>query len=205
MSRLDDLKSKVSELVDTIKQSESFQQVRAKYDELDNDAKLYINLGGLGVVILLVVVSILSGISKVNGLKSDMDTREEIIGYLQNAADNLKRLKAQFESSKGNQDLTTPLKTFAEGISRQAGLDDTKFMAGTEKNGSESTKDIKETLLDLKFNQINLKQLTRILFDLTDKGAARNLNIKDLSVNTKEGTGILDVSILIATYTAAGK
>jgi hypothetical protein len=45
MSRLDDLKSKVSELVDSLKQSETFQQIRAKYDELDNDAKLYINLG----------------------------------------------------------------------------------------------------------------------------------------------------------------
>jgi hypothetical protein len=153
-----------------------------------------------------VVISILSGISKVNTLKSEMNEREEMIGYLQNSADNLKRLKAQFESSKGNQDLSSPLKAFAEGVSRQAGFEDsTKIEIGAERNGTESTKDIKETLLDIKLTQVNLKQLTRLLFELTDKGSARNLNIKDLSVNTKDGTGVLDVTMVVATYTAAGK
>lgn len=200
--KLSKLKAALGELWEKIKESEAYLQVKAKYDELDPQTKLYINLGSIGAILLVVVISVIGGVAKVNGLASDIDRREELIGYLQISAENLKQLKEKQEAARGNADVSSPLPTFVENVSTSSGLNPDKLVLGLEKPGQEM-KGAKESLLEVKLTQINLKQLTRLLFNLTDQGSARNLNIRDLTVDTKsDPTGYLDATFMIATYQA---
>ncbi len=200
--KLSKLKASLGELWEKIKDSEAYLQAKAKYDELDPQTRLYINLGIIGAVLLVVVISVVGGVAKVNGLANDIDRREELIGYLQISADNLKQFKEKQEAARGNADVSSPLPTFVENVSTTTGLNPEKLVLGLEKPGQEM-KEAKEALIEVKLTQINLKQLTRLLFNLTDQGSARNLNIRDLTVDTKgDPTGYLDASFMVATYKA---
>ncbi|MBI2606262.1 MAG: hypothetical protein HYW49_09305 [Deltaproteobacteria bacterium] len=200
--KLSKLKVNLGELLEKIKESEAYHQVKAKYDELDSQTKLYINLGIIAAILLVVVISVIGGVAKVSGLASDINRRDELIGYLQISADHLKQLKEKQEAAQGNADVSSPLPTFIENVSTNTGLNPEKLVLGLEKPGQEM-KEAKEALIEVKLTQINLKQLARLLFNLTDQGSARNLNIRDLTIDTKgDPTGYLDAAFMVATYKA---
>ena len=202
MSKLSEVKAKLTGLWDQIAESEAAQQLKSKYDELDAQTKLYVNLGGAGVFLLIILITVFSGISKVNTVKRDMDEREALIGYLQRSADNLKQLKAQQEAMRGDKDINSPLNTFIENIGGNSGLNTEKIEIAAERPGKEM-KEAKEILADVKMNQVNIRQVTRFLFNLTDQGSPRNLYIRDLTVDTKsDPTGYMDGQFTVATYKA---
>lgn len=202
MSKLDDFKTRMGETWEKIKDSEAIQQIKARYEELDPQTKLYVNLGGVAGMMLLILITVFSGIAKVNSLKSDMNDREELIGWLQRSGDTLKQLKAQQEAMRGNKDMNSPLNTFVQSVGNGAGVNPDKIEVAAERSGRD-TKDAKEFLADVKMNQVNLRQVTRLLFNLTDQGAPRNLVVRDLSIDTKnDPTGWLDVSFTVATWKA---
>lgn len=192
--------SKLDKVLESIRESEAFQQIKGKYDELDGQTKVYVNLGAIAAVVFLIFLSLLIGMAKVNGFKSEIEEREELIGYLQRSADTIKQLRAQQTAS--NADTSSPLPTFVENVLSRAGLDRGKAEIGAEHPGAEE-KETVEMLLDVKLNQVNLRQLSQFLFQVTEQGAARGLNIKDLVVDTKgDPTGWLDASVTIATHRA---
>lgn len=204
MSRFSELKeqlhSAIKDTKDKIQDSEIYQDLKGKYDELDVQTKLYINIGSLALLLLFILGSVLSGISKVNSLKREIDDREELIGYLQKSADTIKQYKSQNQDL--NADSASPLDQWAEGIITMSRIDKSRVEIGQERTGTED-KESKEVLVDLKLSQINLRQLTRLLFQFTDQGKSRNLNVKDLNIDTKaDPTGYLDASVTIATYRA---
>lgn len=200
MARLDELKAKLSALWEKIRESELYQDLKSKYDELDSQKKLWINLGAAGACVLLVLSTIFGGMAKVNSLQNEIDEHEELIGYLQRSGDSLKQLKAQQTTSRGSVDVTSPLPAFVETIVTSSGLDKGKVEIGPEKAGKEE-KDVREALVEVKLTQVNLRQVTRLLFNLTDQGAPRNLNIKDLSIDTKgDAAGYLEALITVAAY-----
>lgn len=138
--------------------------------------------------------------SKVNGLKAAIEEREDLIGYLQRSADNIKQFKAQQASS--NTDVSSPLPTFVESVISRAGLDRGKTEIGAEHPGTEEKESV-EMLLDVKLSQVNLRQLSQFMFQATEMGSGRGLNIKDLIVDTKnDPTGFLDATVTLAAHKA---
>lgn len=199
MSRFSELKNSFGAFTDRIRDSEAVQQIKAKYDELDPQSKLYLNLGGVIAGFLFILITVISGLSTVNGLKNDMNEREEMIGWLQRSGDNLKLMKAQFES-KQNDNINTPLNSFIENVGATTGLNPEKLSVAAESAG-ETLKEAKEVLVDVKMAHTNLKVVTRFLFNLTDQGEKRNLTIKNLTIDTKEDPdGYIDVSMTVAGY-----
>ncbi len=200
MSKLSELKDKLSELWDQFKDSELYRSISNKYDELDSKTKLVINLSVLAFMILFVFTTVISGMSKVSGLSADINEREEMIGFLQRSSDNLKQLKAQQEATQGNVDTQSELNKFVEDVSRNSGFNPEKVSIAAERPGKE-LKDAKETMVDVKITQINVEQMTKFMFDLTDQGSARSLTIKDLTVDTKgDPSGYVDVNMTVAAY-----
>jgi len=194
--------SKLAKLWDEARDSEAFQQVRAKYDELDNQTKLYVNLGALASVVLLVFLTILISMARLSSLKSEIEDKEELIGYLQGSSDTIRQLKAQQSSSRGMGDASSPLPQFVDTVLMTSGVDRGKVDVGTEKPGTDD-KEVHETLLEVKMNQVNLRQIVRLMFNLTEQGKTRALNIKDLVIDTKsDPSGYMDASFTIAGYKA---
>lgn len=201
MSKMDNIKNSFGAFSDRIRDSELVSQIKAKYDELDPQSKLYLNLGGVIAGFLFILITVISGLSTVNSLKNEMNEREELIGWLQRSGDNLKQLKAQFES-KQNDNINSPLNTFVENVGANTGLNPEKLTVSAETSG-ETLKDAKEVLVEAKMAHTNLKIVTRFLFNLTDQGVKRNLTIKNLSIDTKDDPdGYIDVAMTVAGYKA---
>lgn len=200
MEQLAKLKQKLKEAWDSIQDSEAYQQIKTKYDDLDTQVKLYINLGAIGFLALIIMISVLSGLARVKGLKSEIDDKEVLIGYLQRSADSIKQMRAQAQASLGAPDLSSPLNTFAEGVFATSNIDRAKMEIAAERPGAED-KDSREVLVDIKLKQLNLRQIVRFLFNLTDQGKKRSLNIKELDIDTHgDPSGYMDAAITIASY-----
>lgn len=194
--------SKLDKVVEKIRDSEAYQQIRGKYDELDSQTKLYVNLGAVAGTVLFVFLTLVVSMAKLNGLKNDINEREELIGYLQRSSDQIKQLKAQQASTRGL-DTSSPLSQFVSNVATSNRIDPSKVEVSSERPGVAPDKDTLETLLDIKLNQVNLRQITQFLFALTDQGSARGLNIKDLTVDTKgDPSGWMDANLTVAAYKA---
>lgn len=195
---------KLDKAIETIRDSEAYQQIKAKYDELDSQTKLYVNLGAVAGVVFVIFLSMVIGMAKLRGMKSDLDDREELIGYLQRSADQIKTLRAAQNSSHGS-DLSSPLGQFVTNVlvsMATTRIDPTKVDVGSEKPG-EQDKDSVETTLDVKMTQVNIRQITNFLFELTQQGSARGLNVKNLSIDTKgDPSGWMNATMTLATYKA---
>lgn len=193
--------SKLAEALDAIRDSEAFQQVKGRYDELDSQAKLYVNLGAVALVVFFVFFTILLGMAKLSRMKSDINEREELIGYLQRSSDQIRQLKAQQSASRGV-DTTSPLPEFVGNVLMAAKIAEDKAEIGQERTGAQD-KETVEALLDVKLSQVNLRQITQFLFTLTEQGSARSLNIKDLTIDTKsDPSGWMDAAVTISSYRA---
>lgn len=194
--------ARMSKAWETIRESEAFQQLKSKYDELDGQTKLYVNLGAAAVVVLFILLTILVSMAKLGGFKSEINEREEMIGYLTHSADLIRQMKTQQQAERGSADVSSPLPQFVETLLPNAGIERGKIELGSERAGWED-KETQEALLDIKLTQVNLRQLTRFMFTLGEQGTARQLVVKELNVDTRgELTGWLDATMTIAGYKA---
>ncbi|MBI3541792.1 MAG: hypothetical protein HY075_00755 [Deltaproteobacteria bacterium] len=194
--------SKLDNLWEKLRESEAYQQVRVKYDELDSQAKLYVNLGAVAAVVLAVFLSLVIAMARLNGLKSEINDREETIGYLQRSADTIKQLKAKQNSSSARADVSSPLATFVGNVLSGTRLDPSKAEIGAEHQGTQDKESV-EVLVDVKLTQVNLRQIQQFLFSLVDQGSARNLNIKELNIDTKgDPSGWMDATLVVSNFKA---
>jgi hypothetical protein len=193
--------SKVNELLEKVRDSEAFQQLKTRYDELDSQAKLYVNLGALAAVVLFVFLSLVISMAKLNGLKTDINDREETIGYLERSADTIRQLRQQ-QTSSTNQDTGSPLPSFVQTVINSANIDPSKVEIGSERQGTQDKENV-EVLVDVNMKQVNLRQVQRFLFALTEQGSARALTIKDLDINTNgDPKGWMDAVITVSSFKA---
>lgn len=206
MTQLDKLKEKLSESISSlwerIENSEAYQQLRAKYDDLEPQKKLALNIGFAVGVVLLILSPLFYGLGSLRGLKGDLETREELIGYLQAASDRMRQYRAQSAAQSEGQKIDGPFNQWAEEILISSNIDRTRAEIGAEQV-TQDTKEYSEIALDMKISQINLRQLTRLLFQFTEKGKPLHLVVRDLTVDTKnELTGFLDTTLTLVAYKA---
>ncbi len=206
MTKFDQLKEnlaeKFSSLWERIEGSEAYQQLRSKYDELDSQKKLILNIAFAVGVVLFILSPLFYGLGSLRGLKNDLETREELIGYLQSSADRIRQYRAQSAAQSEGQKIEGPLNQWAEEVLIAANIDRTRAEISAERT-SQDTKEYSEVLLDIKLSQINLRQLTRLLFQFSEKGKPLHLVVRDLTVDTKsELTGFLDTTMTLVAYKA---
>ncbi len=191
---------KLDKLLEKIRDSEIYQQLKLKYDELDSQSKLYVNLGAVGGVVLAVFLSLVVSMAKLNGLKSEINEREELIGYLQRSSDQIKQLQAAQHNSHNQSDTSSPFGTLVNNSLQTLNIDPAKADVGSEHPGTQ-TKTATESLLDVKLTQVNLRQIQQLLFSLSEQGALRSISIKDLTVDTKgDPSGWMDASFVVSTW-----
>lgn len=202
MSKVDDLKAALEGVLDKIRESEAYGQIKGKWDELDDKTKLYAKLGSAAVVVLMIFGSVLSGMIAISSIKSDIDSKEALIGYLNQSADTLRQLKEMQAASQGAANLNGALDAFVGDTIENSGVDREKATISAEAPGDED-KTTKEVKVDVKVSQVNLRQLTKILFNLVDQGSAKGVNILNLDVKAKEDfSGWLDMGFTVSMYRA---
>ncbi|HRK02267.1 MAG TPA: hypothetical protein PLH57_06335 [Oligoflexia bacterium] len=201
MSRLDDLKASLKQIIDRLRESDAYSQARARYDELDSQKKLYVKLGAAGAAMMLVVSTVLGGMVRVATLKSAIDEKEALIGYLNQSGDTLRRFKEK-QSGAGAADMNAGLSSFLQGVIEEAGVNEEKVKVGSEVS-ADLDKAIQETKVEVTLSQINLRQVTKTLYDITSKGSVRGTAITALDIQAKDDfSGWLDATFTVSVYKA---
>lgn len=200
MSKLDDIKSKLRDLRDSVANSEAFQELAEKWDELDSRVKFKIQLGAMGGVVFLVLFSVFASISNVNGLKRSLEEKDALIGYLQNSADEIKQLRSQSTNNLTANAASSPLNSIAETVLPMANIDASRAVISPEREGSED-KNTKEVLVDVKFTQVNIRQIVKFMYNIAETGKAKSVYIRDLNIDTKEDpAGYIDAALTVAGF-----
>lgn len=202
MSRLDDLKASLKQAVDRVRESDAYTQLRARYDELDVQKKLYIKLGVVAASVLLVIGSVFGGLVRVASLKSNIDEKEALIGYLNQTADTLKQLRQRQASPEGNADLSGPLNVFVESVVEDVGIDEGKRTVSAESVGDQD-KTTQEVTVDVKLSDVNLRQVTKALFEVINRGSTRGVTVTSLDIRARDDfSGWMDASFTVSLYKA---
>ncbi|MBL7715334.1 MAG: type II secretion system protein M [Bdellovibrionales bacterium] len=180
-----------------------FQQLKAKWDELDPQSKQAIQYGGMGLMGLGAFYLVISTAWQVRELRNDLTEKTELLGLLQSSVDEMKRLK-DITAAAGQDAGSGSWSEHVDSVARSAGMDKTNVTvapekpvvaaAGTTSDGS------KESLIEVSFKKIDIRKLTRFAFNL--ENGNRPAKIRALTVNTG-GTpdGYIDASVTFSGFT----
>ncbi len=195
------IKDKLQNLLDKFQETQLYQNLKNRYDELDYQQKLYLNLIGLGGGVIFFFVFFFSFLGGLASLKSEIDDKQLMTQYLQDSANQIRTLKATKLSARGP-DLGLPLNQFIETLAQSAGLNTKTLDISKElEKPYEKDKNITEAEVDVKMQKTNLRAVTRLLFKITEQAKLKNLNVKNLQIDTKaDPEGFLDATMTIVSY-----
>lgn len=190
-----------SQLGDRISDQVWFQQLKTKWEELDQQSRHYIKIGVCaagGFTVLVLVVSTALG---VRAQKRELAEKNELISVLSSATEELGRLKesgaASLSAGEG------PWTGFIESAAQTAGIEPAKMTVSAEKAPdkapAESDK-TKEALIDVSLKKVNIKQVVRFAFQL--ENGPRPVKVRNLAIDTQPDlTGWLDATVSVSAFT----
>ena len=193
-------KLKLESILDKIAEQVWFQQLRAKWDELDAQSRMGLQWAA-GVAGALLVVWLFAGTAwKVHSLKSEIADKDELIRMIQNATDELAELKEQIPAAGATSTASSqPLKDYLTTVAAGSGVPASSLGLDNEKSGSVRDGS-KETLAQVTLKKINLRQLVRFLFQM--ENGSRPVKLRNLSIETHtDQSGYLDATLQVSTFT----
>lgn len=189
----------VQRLFDSLQEQAWFQQLRAKWDELDTQSKTYLQWAGSAAGVLLVGWIFLGTLWKVHRLKADIRQREELIRLVQSANDEMSELKSQIPSNATSGATTQSLKEYLTGLASSSNVPATTLDVSGEKAGS-TREGSKETLAQVTLKKVNVSQIIRFIFQM--ENGSRPIKLRNLSIETHtDQSGYLDATLQISSFT----
>jgi hypothetical protein len=187
-----------SRLGDKIAEQQAFQQLKAKWDELDAQSRLAAKIASSGLSVLFVLFVIFGSLSSVRALRREVAEKSELLSTLQTANDELRKLNESGGGATGAP--AEGWNGFFEASAAQLGLDKEKFAVNADTKGGSDGTLAKETLYDLALKQVNIKQVVRYAFQLENSG--RPIKVRSLTIDTKpDMTGYLDATLSVSAFT----
>lgn len=176
-----------------------FQQLKARWDELDPQSRLYLKAAGFVVSILLVIGVSGNFVWSVHRLKRELAEKTEILQSIQSANDELRRLK---ETTSGLAAAATaggePWGTYLGNVAGTAGIGKEAVTVSEEKKGAGSEQ-VKESLVDVTIKKVNIRQLVRYAYQL--ENGTRPVKLRNLLIDTHSDlTGYLDATLSVSAF-----
>lgn len=198
----DKIKKWMDSAIESLGEQEWFQQLKAKWEELDPQSRTYLRYAGTGVSALLLVFIIFKSIWGVHSLRIELNEKMQLLNLLQSANDELSRLK-ETNSSAGDAGSSDPWPAYFEGKAKEAGIPTAGLSVSEGKSGS-STDNSKENLFELTAKHVNIRQVVRLAYFLENGG--RPVKLLNMMVDTKEDpTGYMDATLSVSTFTLVTK
>ncbi|MFZ9596515.1 MAG: hypothetical protein ACO3A2_10610 [Bdellovibrionia bacterium] len=176
------------------------QQLQEKWDELDQQSKLYVQLVGAALGVLFGVFLILSAIWSVHSLKKEYQEKQNLLSSLQSSMEELRRLEDQIPptAQSSSKEGSTSWSEYLEALAAGSGMDKTHFTLSPEKLGNSSERS-KEFLFDISLKHISIKHLIQYIVSL--ENGAKPVKLRNLSVNTNnDPAGFIDASLAVSAF-----
>ncbi len=186
-----------------LNEQEWFQPLKAKWEELDPQSRIYLQLSMIAVGALFFAYLTLSSILSVRTLRREVADKSAMLAQIQSANDEIKRLKSvnsslssAVEAASG--EASGPWAPYLEGLATQIGIGHDSFVVGDGKPGA--TSDLsKEMLYDLSVKKVNVHQLVRLAYAIESGG--RPVKLRDLTITTAPDlSGYLDAVLSVSAF-----
>lgn len=195
-SRFGRLKSNVG---DKLAEQVWFQQLKAKWEELDPQSRLYLKAAGGGGSALLVLIVLISSIWSVHKLKIQFAEKTDLLAQIQSANDELRRLRDSTPAAGASaQKEQGAWSAFFEMTAAGAGIEKAALSVSTEQPGATSDQ-AKESLFDLSLKHVTIKQAVRFAFQI--ENGVRPVKLRNLLIDTKsDPSGYMDATLSVSAF-----
>jgi hypothetical protein len=193
----------IDKVVQAFQDSPAFQQLKAKYEELDPKNKLAVLGGGAGLVLLLLGGFIFNSALRVRTLKQDLADRNDLIRLLHTANEDLRKLKDEAAASgmsrgAGDHETQPAWAAHFETTAVGAGIQKEAITISGEKAGTQGEQ-TKEALFDIGLKKVNLRQLAKFSANL--ESGLKPIKIRSMSVDAKpDGSAWLDATLSVSAF-----
>jgi hypothetical protein len=188
----------INKVSDWLNEQEWFGQLKGKWEELDPQSRIYLKAGGLGGTLVVLMFVVLGAVWSVHSLKSELADKTELLGNIQIANEELRRLREETSGAAAGGGGTGPWTAYFETVGTGAGMDKSTLSISAEKPG-EVTDQAKETLFDLSLKHVNIKQVVRLAFGL--ENGSRPVKLRNLSIDTRnDPEGYMDATLAISAF-----
>ncbi len=192
-----------------------FQQLKAKWDELDARSKTGLKYLGLFGSAFVLIGGVAYGLISVSDQKREIDEKLALIQKIQNAQDELRKLKEVTSRMSG--DSAQPWNVYLQEKASAAGLDPSSVNVGDEIAINPGTQpkardpkakippaanplDPVEVVIGTAIKKINVRQLARYVHEIENGG--RTVKVRRLEVDTHpDESGYLDATIVVSAFT----
>jgi len=136
-----------SQIGDKLNEQVWYQQIKAKWDELDAQQKFYTQIGAVAGTVLFFVIWITSSLWGVHSLRVELDEKNELAAKIENASDEIRSLRESLPGGGGpaasgvNAASDAPWPPYIETTAVTAGIDKTNLNVAPERLASGGTAD----------------------------------------------------------------
>jgi type II secretory pathway component PulM len=188
----------LNSLLDRIKEQEWYQQIQNSWGQLPPEQQRAIRIGGGALLPLLALYFLFSAYDAASTAKREYYDKEELSRLLTQANDEIRRLKGQNAGISQGGGPQTWAGIF-EGMATLQGLP-----AGTTeilKESPGSTQNvIQETLLEVKWKGLQLRQMVQMLFAV--EHGSPPIKLKGLIIEPSTTEGLLNAKLNVSGYMA---
>ncbi len=185
----------LTEQLDKIKEQEWFQQLKSSYDQLPPEQQNYVRWGTTALGVFLSVYLTWGAILSANSAKDEYFQKQELVTLLNQASDEMKRLKGQ--NSGFSQGAAQSWKAVFAGLAGQAALGADAVEVTKETPGA-TLSVIQETLLEVNVKNAPLRQLVQFTYQIEHGNPP--MKLKGLSVQGGSPDGLLSATLNISGY-----
>ncbi|MBU6375734.1 MAG: hypothetical protein KGQ59_07050 [Bdellovibrionales bacterium] len=188
----------IQRLLEWLQENQTAQLVRSKWDELDEQSRLYLKAAAAMSAALLVAWIFIGSWWQVRSIRAEIAEKDQILKQVQSARIEMQALRSGIPTTRSSQTDEQPWTSYFESIATSLGLDKQSLEVSTESTGQDRTLS-KESFFDLTLKKVNVKQLTRFASQV--ENGPRPVKIQKLQVETKtDMSGYLDAKISVAVY-----
>lgn len=184
-------------VTDFLNEQAWFQQIKAKWEELDPQSRSYLKIAGGAATALLFLYLILSSVWGVHKLKKELSEKNDLLMMIQSANDEMHRLRNSGVTAAAPPAGTWP--TYFDQVAASVGIDKSILTTSAEKPGTAG--DVaKETLYDLSLKKATIRQVVKFAYQLENGG--QPIKLRNLTIDTGgDMTGYLDATLAISAFT----
>ena len=181
-----------------------FQQIKAKWDELDSKSRGYLKTGAFAGLGLLLLFILLTSVWSVHSLKAELSEKTELLNTIQNANDEMRKLRDTTPVAAAG-DATGNWNSYFESIAGTVGIDKPAMTIADKPMTDKGPSDLaKESHFEIALKHVGIRQAVRLAFFL--ESGTRPVKLRSFTVDTKaDPTGFLDATLAVSAFTLNSK
>lgn len=207
-----------------------FQQLKQKWEELDPQSQSYLRWGSVAGALGLMLYWTVGTWWGVHNLKNELDEKTNLIGLIQGANDEMRRLRESMPGASvggmAGEDEASPWGTYLETMASTAGIDKASLTVGTEKpfdadpkpvaakpSGKDAAKDTgKKTEAESSTVASNHESSIEVAIKHVNikqvvryafqlENGARPIKLRNLAIDTKnDPSGYMDATLTVSAF-----